>query len=97
MCSSDLGWTVTGPAYFAAPIESPQQPVTLGYFLDHSITDLGGTISGPLYLTAPINSGAPNQAITVSYVANVLRSGNGVSINSLNQVETVDCGIFVPA
>jgi hypothetical protein len=92
------GWSVVGPAYFEAPILEENQPVTLGYFLQHTISDLGGTVNGPLFLTAPINPNAPQQAINVSYVANVLRAGNGVSIASgTNFVQKIDCGSFIPA
>ena len=92
------GWSVVGPAYFEAPILEENQPVTLGYFLQHTISDLGGTVNGPLFLTAPINPNAPQQAINVGYVATVLRAGNGVSIASgTNFVQKIDCGSFIPA
>lgn len=91
------GWTVTGPAYFSAPILEDNQPVTLGYFLQHTISDLGGTVNGPLFLTAPINPNAPQQAINVGYVSNVVRAGNGVTIApSLNTVQSIDCGSYIP-
>lgn len=91
-------WTVTGPARFAAPILEASQPVTLGYFLDHTISDLGGTVNGPLFLTAPINPNAPQQAVTVNYVANVVRDGNGVTLDSAtNTVTRIDCGNYVSA
>ena len=88
MCSSDL----------EAPILSDNQPVTLGYFNQHTIGDLGGTINGPLFLTSPINPSASQQAITVGYVANVARSGNGVAIDpGTNTITSVDCGSYLPA
>jgi hypothetical protein len=92
------GWTVTNPAYFSAPILEDNQPVTLGYFLQHTISDLGGTVEGPLFLTAPINPNAAQQAINVGFVSNVLRAGNGVAIGSgTNTVTNIDCGSYVPA
>ena len=91
------GWTVTGPAYFSAPIQEAQQPVTYGFFLEHTISDLGGTVNGPLFLTAPINPNAAQQAINVGYVANVVRAGNGVTIDSTNTVQRIDCGSYIPA
>lgn len=92
------GWTVSGPAYFSAPILEENQPVTLGYFLEHTISDLGGTVNGPLFLTAPINPNASQQAITVGFVNNMIRAGNGVTINPVTKfISNLDCGSFIPA
>jgi hypothetical protein len=92
------GWTVTGPSYFSAPILEDNQPVTLGYFLEHTISDLGGTVNGPLFLTAPINPNALQQAITVGFVSNMLRAGNGLSIDPVTKfISRFDCGSFIPA
>ena len=91
-------WTVTGPAYFSAPILENNQPVTLGFFLDHTISDLGGTVNGPLFLTYPINPNAPQQAINVGFVNNMIRAGNGVEIDPVSkQITNFDCGSFIPA
>lgn len=91
-------WNVVGPAYFEAPILEENQPVTLGYFLQHTISDLGGTVNGPLFLTAPINNNALQQAINVGFVKDMLRSGDGVYIDPVDQhLVKVDCGNFVPA
>jgi hypothetical protein len=92
------GWVVRNPAYFTAPILEDNQPVTLGYFLQHTISDLGGTVEGPLYLTAPINPNADQQAINVGFVSNTLRSGNGVEIDfTTKTVQRIDCGSYIPA
>jgi len=92
------GWTVSGPAYFSAPILEDNQPVTLGFFLEHTISDLGGTVNGPLYLTAPINPNALQQAINVGFVKTMVRAGNGVVIDPVTQnITKVDCGSFIPA
>jgi hypothetical protein len=61
------------------------------------ITTAGGTFTGPVYLQAPIDPNEPTQAINVGYVATVIRSGNGVTINAgTNTVQTFDCGAFLP-
>jgi hypothetical protein len=92
------GWVVRNPAYFTAPILENNQPVTLGYFLEHTISDLGGTVNGPLYLYAPVNPLAPNQAINVGFVDNMPREGNGVSIDyQTKHVNRIDCGSYIPA
>jgi hypothetical protein len=92
------GWVVRNPAYFTAPILEDNQPVTLGYFLQHTISDLGGTVEGPLYLMSPINPNAPQQAITVNFVSDMPREGNGVQIDyATKTIQRIDCGSFIPA
>jgi hypothetical protein len=61
------------------------------------ITTAGGTFTGPVYLESPIDPNEPTQAINVCYVANVVRAGNGVTLNTgTNTVQSFDCGTFVP-